>query len=167
VKIIRKFLSFSALVCTAILLVACDYEYDLYHEFIREETEVEKIELITYDGQGEGSSDHPVFDSEKLEVLDTLDADDIDAFLVELSEIGGFSSKRKQVMDSPNGKGIRLTYIDGGFTLITISTVDENESIFFGNFDASENIERFYGIIWPEMITDFKTLIFDYFEIEI
>lgn len=62
---------------------------------------------------------------------------------------------------------IRITYIDGGFTLITVSNVDGLDCIFFGNYDKDEMVERYYGISWSEMINDFKALIWVYFEYEI
>lgn len=158
----------TALLCL-VFLFACDYEYDLYHENIREETEVVGIDLIQYYGQNEGNdiSGDPVFDAEKLEVLKTLKPVDLDPFLDELSGIGGLSGKFEQVMDSPNGKGIRITYVDGGFTLITVAKANEKDSIFFGNFDSCNEVERYYGISWQEMIDDFRALVGEYFSVEI
>ncbi|MCF7924389.1 MAG: hypothetical protein K9L64_04680 [Candidatus Izimaplasma sp.] len=148
----------------SLFLSACDYEYYLYHDHIRKETEVEKIELIRYNVSAENSStEKHVFDSSNLEIIETLETKDIDQFLVELSEIGGLSSKLEEVLDFPCGKGIRITYIDRGFTIITVTGENDNESIFVGHYDDSENIEGYYSIAWQEMIDDFKELINDYF----
>jgi len=153
------------LVIFIILLTACDYYYDLYHEYIREETEVTSVELIYYNNPT--VKDNPLeiypFDLEQLEILEALNIDKIDCFLIEIENIGGFSSKLKEKLKSPNGDGIKLTYDDNGFTLITVTVINDIKIIFVGDYDADENIEGFYGISWPEMIDDFKFLINKYF----
>lgn len=80
------------------LLTACDYEYYLYHGNIRVNTEVEKIEFISYSHQNstDNSEDNLLFDDEKLVLIETLDSNNNQAFLSELSEIGGLSSKLEQ-----------------------------------------------------------------------
>ena len=44
----QKNLLFLIIVCSAFLLTACDYEYYLYHDYIRENTEVVQIDLVNY-----------------------------------------------------------------------------------------------------------------------
>ena len=148
------------------LLTACDYEYYLYHGNIRVNTEVEKVELISYSHQNstDNSEDNLLFDDEKLVLIETLDSNNNQAFLSELSEIGGLSSKLEQTIESPNGTGIMITYQDDGFTLITVSNENDVEAIFVGHYDTSSNVEGFYGISWPDMIDDFKDLLVEYFD---
>lgn len=45
-KKIRKMLILLSIICSAFLLTVCDYEYYLYHDYIRENTEVVEIELV-------------------------------------------------------------------------------------------------------------------------
>ncbi|MDY0209165.1 MAG: hypothetical protein RBR48_03210 [Bacilli bacterium] len=163
---IRKLLLLLLIVCSAFLLTACDYEYYLYHDYIRENTEAVKIELLKYNNpiNTENSTENTLYDDEKLVILETLNLDDNQSFLNELSEIGGLSSKLKQTINSPNGTGILITYQDGGVTLITISNINDNDCIFVGHYDASANVEGFYGISWSEMIDDFKMLLLKYFD---
>ena len=166
---IQKNLLCLIIVCSAFLLTACDYEYYLYHDYIRENTEVVQIDLVNYNNpiDTENSTDDTVYDVEKLVILETLNSNDYDSFLSELSEIGGISSKLEQTINSPNGTGILITYQDGGGTLITVSNINDNDCIFVGHYDASANIEGFYGISWPMMINDFKAIILKYFDTNI
>ncbi|MDD3126428.1 MAG: hypothetical protein WC479_01585 [Candidatus Izemoplasmatales bacterium] len=166
---IRKNLLFLIIVCSAFLLIACDYEYYLYHENIRENTEVVQIDLVNYNNpiDTENSTENTVYDVEKLVILETLNSDEYENFLGELSEIGGLSSKLEQTINSPNGTGILITYQDGGVTLITVSNINDNDCIFVGHYDASANLEGFYGISWPMMIDDFKAIMLKYFDTNI
>ncbi|MFA5289907.1 MAG: hypothetical protein WC351_02555 [Candidatus Izemoplasmatales bacterium] len=166
---IQKMFLLLLIVCSAFLLTACDYEYYLYHDYIRENTEVVKIELVNYinPSDTENSTENTVYDVEKLVILETLNSDDIESFLSDLSEIGGLSSKRKQTINSPNGTGILIAYQDGGVTLITVSNINDNDCIFVGHYDESANLEGVYGISWPRMIDDFKAIILKYFDTNI
>jgi len=166
---IQKNLLFLIIVCSAFLLTACDYEYYLYHDYIRENTEVVQIDLVNYNNpiDTENSTENTVYDVEKLVILETLNSDEYENFLGELSEIGGLSSKLEQTINSPNGTGILITYQDGGVTLITVSNINDNDCIFVGHYDASANLEGFYGISWLMMIDDFKAIMLKYFDTNI
>jgi len=162
---VRHMILLVLIIGSVFLLTACDYEYYLYHGNIRVNTEVEKVELISYSHQNstDNSEDNLLFDDDKLVLIETLDSNNNQAFLSELSEIGGLSSKLEQTIESPNGTGIMITYQDDGFTLITVSNENDVEAIFVGHYDANSNVEGFYGISWPDMIDDFKELINSYF----
>lgn len=164
-KYIKKFLIVALVIVSMIILSACDYEYRLYHEYIREETKVINIELINYNNAlaQENPFEEYSFDLEKLEILETLDANSINEFLVEIEKIGGLGGKPENMLKSPLGSGIRIGYKDSGFTLITVTVINELNVIFVGHYDADANIERCYGISWQEMIDDFKSLVNDYF----
>lgn len=165
----QKNLLFLIIVCSAFLLTACDYEYYLYHDYIRENTEVVQIDLVNYNNpiDTENSTENTVYDVEKLVILEILNSDEYENFLGELSEIGGLSSKLEQTINSPNGTGILITYQDGGVTLITVSNINGNDCIFVGHYDASANLEGFYGISWPMLIDDFKAILLKYFDTNI
>ena len=157
-------LLFVLLICFIMLLTACvqDHEYYLYHKHIRDNTEVIKIELIYYDNQInlDNSTENILY---HIETLETLNVDEYEDFLGELSEIGGLSNKLEQTIDSPNGTGVLIMNQDDGFTLITVSTVKNTDCIFVRHYDAYTSIEGYYGISWPEMIEDFKKLVNRYF----
>ena len=166
---ISKLLVLILTICAAFLLFACDYEFYLYHENIRENTEVVQIDLVNYTNpiSEENQSENTLYDVEKLEVLETLNLDDYEIFLSELSEIGGLSGKFPETVSSPNGTGILITYQDGGVTLITVSVVNDIDCIFVGHYDANASIEGFYGISWQDVIDNFCALILEYFDTEI
>jgi len=168
-KKIRKMILIVLTIFSTCLLIACDYEYYLYHEHIRQNTEVVQIDLINYNNpiNTENPSVNTAIDIEKLVILETLSVDDNESFLIELSEIGGLSSKLEQTISSPSGSGILLSYQDGGFTLITVTKINDSDCIFVGHYDENANIEGFYGISWPDMIGDFRDLILKYFNTEI
>lgn len=150
-------------------LVACDYEYSLYHSAIHNETEVSNIELINYNNPEAKNNPLKVFpfDLEKLEVLEILHSNNIDKFLTDIEKIGGISSKLEHVLKSPTGSGIRITYQDNGFTIITVTNIGDVDAIFTGHYDSDANLEGSFGISWQEMIDEFKELINTYFEIKI
>ncbi|MCL2817832.1 MAG: hypothetical protein FWD39_05555 [Clostridiales bacterium] len=148
-------------------LAACDFQYGLYHS--RTKKEVISIELINYnspDAKSNPKEEYP-FDLEKLEVLETLSSDSFEGFLAELSEIGGLAAKHKQVLNSPVGVGIKITYHDGSFAIITVTVVNEKEYVFRGEYDADSSIKWYFGIPWQDMIDDFKTLVNKYFDTQI
>lgn len=165
----NKALSLIMFMFCIFLLTACDYEYYLYHDAIRKDTEVDRIELINYNSPD--AQENPLeiyqFDLERLEILEILNIDKIDSFLADIEEIGGLSGKLKQVLKSPNGVGIRLTYQDNGFTIITVTNINGIDAIFSGHYDADTNIEGTFGISWSKMIDDFKVLINGYFDTQI
>ena len=164
-----KLLVLLLIVCATFLLYACDYEYYLYHENIRKNTEVVQIDLVKYTNPSyeENQSENTLFDVEKLEVLETLNSEDNLNFLSELSEIGGLSGKFPETVNSPNGTGILITYQDGGFTLITVSKVYDIDCIFVGHYNENASIEGFYGISWQDLINQFRALILEYFDTEL
>jgi hypothetical protein len=150
----------------SILLSSCDYGYNLYHTNTRDGAEVVNIELIYYDkNDNDNELNNGEFVLENLEVIESLSDNDIDIFLEQLSEIGGITSRKKQVMDFPNGTGIRITYEDNGFTLITVN--NNADTIFVGDYDLNSNVEAYYGISWKEMINDFNSLISIYFDVNL
>jgi hypothetical protein len=160
--------------CLSLLLFACqylawDYEYYLYYQNDRDISEIEQISLVNYLNplNEENPSENEQYDVDKLEILETLNSDEYGNFLSELSEIGGIAGKIPEIVNSPNGTGILIKYQEGGFTLITISTVNDDDCIFVGRYNTNSIIEDYFGISWPEMISEFRTIIFAYFGVEI
>ena len=168
----KIFFLFSTL-CFSFLLFACvnfawDYEFFLYYLDDRDISEIEQISLVNYINpvNEENPSENAQYDVEKLIVLETLNSEDYENFLGELSEIGGLAGRIPEVVSSPNGTGILVTYQNGGFTLITVSTVNDVDCIFVGRYTSNATIEEYFGISWPEMINDFEALIDKYFDME-
>ncbi len=160
--------------CFTFSLFACgifslERQYFLYDLNDREISEIVQISLVNYVNpvNEENPSENEQSDIEKLIILETLNSDEFGNFVSELSEIGGIAGTFPEIVSSPNGTGILITYQDGGFTLITVSQVNDDDCIFWGDYNSNETIEYSFGISWSEMITDFKTLIFSYFGVEI
>lgn len=170
---LRKIILIIFLVFCTLFLSACDYSYYLYHNTDGNEIFLEKevigIELIKYENLAVENDplEEYEFDLNKLEVLENLNPDNIESFLNELIKIGGLSGKSKQLLNSPNGMGIRIVYDDLSFTLITYTIINDKDCIFLGEYDKNEEIGITFGIAWKEMIDDFKTLINKYFIINI
>lgn len=169
-----KILFLFSTLCLSFFLFACenfawDYQFYLYYLDDREISEIVQISMVNYVNpvNEENQSENAQYDVEKLIVLETLNSEDYEDFLGELSEIGGMAGRIPEVVSSPNGTGILVAYQDGGFTLITVSTVNDVDCIFWGDYNSNATPEYYFGISWPEMIDDFEALILKYFDTEI
>jgi hypothetical protein len=161
----KRIIIIFALCFPLIFLISCDYEIVLYDDYVREETEVVKVELITYDiDDTEIYIEMEVFNTEYLSIISILDTEVEDNFLSDLSSIGGIGSKPKDNINCPYGYGIKITYIDDGFTIITVSTVLEKDIMYVGHFNSELNLEYYNSFIWDEVTDSFNDLLFEYFE---
>jgi len=161
-------------ICYSFLLFACgifviERQYFLYDLHDREISEIVQISLVNYINpvNVENQSDNEQYDVEKLIILETMNLEEYEDFLCELSDIGGIAGTFPEMINSPNGMGILITYQDGGFILITVSNVNDDDCIFWGSYSSNATIEYYFGISWQEMIDDFEALIVKYFDTEI
>lgn len=165
----RKGLMIIFLMFSLVLLTSCDYTYYIYHntngEDLFTDKDVTRIELIDY--KNPVIEDNPLedieFNEDKIEILEILEQNEIFSFIDKISKIGGISSKLKNKLNSPHGKGIRIIYNDDSFTLITVAIVKNQEYIFLGEYSSEKELGLKFGISWQEMIDDFKELINEYF----
>ena len=169
-----KIILFLLTLCLTFSLISCGFfslerQYFLYDLHDREISEIVQISLINYVNplNEENPSENEQYDVEKMIILETLNSDEFGNFVSELSEMGGIAGTFPEIVSSPNGKGILITYQDGSFILITVSQVNDDDCIFLGDYNSNNTIEYSFGISWSEMIADFKTLILSYFEVEI
>ncbi|HOW38430.1 MAG TPA: hypothetical protein P5154_01825 [Candidatus Izemoplasmatales bacterium] len=169
-----KIFLFLLILCLSFSLFSCgvfslERQYFLYDLHDRDTSEIVQISLINYVNpqNEENPSQNEQYNVEKLIILETLNSDEFGNFVSELSEMGGIAGTFPEIVSSPNGKGILITYQDGGFILITVSQVNDDDCIFFGDYNSNGTFEYSFGISWSEMIADFKTLILSYFEVEI
>lgn len=154
-------------------LVGCDYSYHFYNRDNREKGTI-LIELVNYNDPSiieNPLANHPL-DLTKIEVLEILSNDQIDEFTEELYYIEGLSGKPREVINSHNGIGIRITHNDNSFRLITVTSLavandTGSNAVFIGDYDENGNIlVDPYGFSWPELIDEFKALLSKYFDIE-
>jgi hypothetical protein len=159
-------------------LISCDYTYYLYRygsESVHRK-EVLSIDFISYND--EKVEDHPLdeykLNLNHLKILETLLSENCNSYVIELEQIGGLGPKYKKVLNAPLGNGIRITYEDESFTLITVTTLndEEYESLYYG--DYSVDLERGfhssfigYDFSLKKMIDEFKELTNRYFENQI
>ncbi|MCL2675018.1 MAG: hypothetical protein FWE84_00265 [Firmicutes bacterium] len=153
------------LVCAVMLLTlsSCDRMYILYE---RPDKAIISVELVNYDNVG--ARDNPLekqlFDSGKLVILETLEIAEVESFIVKLCDIyehaGGVY---RQILYSHDGVGIKITYKDNSFTLLTLTVLDNRECMFAADYDSDESQTGSQSVIIRHMIDSFKTLIDEYF----
>lgn len=164
-NVFRKLILIITICLSLNFLTACDYEVVLYDEYVREETEVTKVELIEYNVDTTHIyTEMEIFDNDLLSVISTLDSELQNDFLSDLSTLGGITSKPKNNINRPVGYGILITYVDEGFTIITVSNIENEDVLYAGHFSSDLNLEYYNSFIWDEVTDGFKDIIYDYFE---
>ena len=167
-NVLRKIIFIFSIGFSLAFLTACDYEIVLYGEYVREETEVTKVELIEYNvDMTHIYTEMEIFDIDLLSVISTLDFELQNDFLSDLSTLGGITSKPKNNINRPVGYGILITYVDEGFTIITVSNIEEEDVMYVGHFNSDLDLEYYNSFIWDEVTDEFKNIIYDYFEYSI
>lgn len=162
---IKRIGFFISLLLISIFLTACDYEVSLYNANVRGGLDVISIHLISYNSQNDILTyEMNIFIDDNLEKIERLDDDKLTQFLEDLSEITAISSKPKNNIKSPSGFGVLLTYEDNGFTIITLTTIDDNSVMYIGDFCSDKSLEYYESFIWNEVAQLFSSLLFDYFE---
>lgn len=116
------------IVCALIsLLNGCVWDPAIYYfDYEKLKGQIEMVELINYENNDpeiiKDASNVLPFNFSKVEVLETLPADKIDGFALDLSAIGfmDYSSFVKE----PVGICIKITYKNGEFIIITSTLMD-------------------------------------------
>ncbi len=162
---IKKTAFLMMVILISAFLIACDYEVSLYNTNVRNGLEVVNVDLIRYNNQDDFIiNEMNIFNSDYLEIIERLEEDKSNEFLDDLTTIGGISSKPKNNIKSPNGLGVLLTYEDNGFTIITVTTIDEDSIMYIGDFSSDSYLEHYESFIWSDVSDDFTDLLNDYFE---
>ena len=162
-KVVRKILPVLLVGLLMFSVVACDMLYELY---IKPNKKIINIELIYYDNPSARSNpleSYPL-DLDKLGILEEINSSDIGSFLNKLSEIGEHAGgKYRQVLYSHDGVGIRITYEDTSFTLMTLTIVDGQDCMFVAEYDSDRKQVEYKSVIILSMIKDFNHLLSEYF----
>lgn len=150
----------------SIILVSCDYFYSFSFRG-DDEKNIIGVELINYDSPDTIANPlaEYMFDKNKLQILEALDADKIEAFLKKLYGIGVNGGKYEQVLYSHHGVGLRIIYEDEGFKIITLSEIQDKEYFFVAEYDSMENRKETKSIDIPSMAESFKELLGEYFNL--
>ena len=158
--------------CTICLsLTACDpspYRYD--REELR--NDVVGIELISYDNPQQKRFKSWVpnhysklrsFDLSNMKILETLDSEQFDGFITQLSDTTLLY--RYYAFDSPNGICIRLLYSNGDFEVITCDYENNSFQGYAGRYNSSGEVLDFAGTF--DDIVVFYRLVENYFETQL
>lgn len=156
--------SYILLSCFVFFLMSCDSGVVLYHDNIHEVSDVEKIELITYDSdENDIYNEMKTFDGNLLSIDNLLNDEEILSFISDLSNIQGIGGKYKHVTNQPHGQGVLITYIDGRFTIITSKTINDEDVIYIGEFKNDLSLDFYHSYIWSEGSDNFIDLLEEYF----
>lgn len=95
-----------------------------------------------------------------MTILETLDNDDITAFIKQLSEISFLD--KYYVFDSPKGISIRVIYANGDFEVISCDYEKKSFCGYIGKYTSSGDVVDFIGSFTG--FNDFESLISNFFE---
>jgi hypothetical protein len=130
----------SLFVALTFSLFACSYLHFVYR---KPDKEVASVQLVYYDNSN--ARNNPLewqpLNLDKLEILETLNTNEIESFVDKLSRIQGVhGGMYRQKLFSHDGIGVRITYEDGSFTVITLTLMDgDNNAFFIAEYDKDYN----------------------------
>lgn len=163
----KKFLLVIILCIQLFCLAACDprsYSYE-YDELL---DSVVSVELINYDNPNQKkfvtwvldyTSKLLPFELNNMTILETLNNDDIDDFLQQLSEARLLH--KYYVFNSPKDICIRLIYTNGDFEVISCDYAHQTLNNYVGKYNSSGDVVDFVGSF--ESYDDFENLVNDFF----
>jgi len=145
-------------------LIACD-PASFYFNYDELKDEIIAVELIDYDNTNaeivKSKSEVLPFDFDKMEIIETLEVERIDDFLLDLSYIHFLRYWRHS--DSAMGTSIRIIYRNGDFIIISATLIDKAANSVVGIYDSEGNVKEFIGGF--ASINDFNSLVNKYFVI--
>ena len=126
----KKRIGFAMAVFTLILLNGCVWDPELYQfEYEKLKGQIASVELIHYENDNpeiiKDASEVMPFDFDKEEVIETLDANKIDDFALDLSEIRFMNDS--DFAKEAIGICIKITYENGEFIIITSTLIRSEE----------------------------------------
>ena len=150
--------------CLFILLNGCVSDPPTYFfEYEKLKGQIASVELINYENDNpeiiKDASEVMPFDFDKEEVIETLDANKIDDFALDLSEIRFMNDS--DFAKEAIGICIKITYENGEFIIITSTLIDVAYAlveVFDSNGFSIEHIGK------PGSRKDFVALVNKYFE---
>ena len=165
-KLVNKIFIMVILSFLVINLVGCDYGNSLYGWI---EREIVNIELIYYDNPEAvyKSTLGTPFDFSRKTVISVIcEGERIKTFIEELRRPWSVSGRPPTLFYSNQGRGIRIVYVDGGFSVITLSEVNGRYGFFSTIFDRDNNNESSWNVIgFDDFIEVFNSLIDRYFDL--
>ena len=146
----KKTISYIMIICVFISLSGCVWDPASYlFDYEKLKEQVATVELINYENEEpkkiKDISEILPYDFDKEEVLETLPADKIDDFIMDLSEIRflDYSSFAKEPVEIC----IKITYKNGEFIIISVTLMNGVVYCFIEVFDKlGYSIEHIGGI---------------------
>ena len=134
------------------------YDYETY------KNQVFSVQLIYYDNPDIGIQEYEFksFHADKCEVIEELNPEKIDEFLMDFSERE--VAKQKAKTDSPIGYGIRIVYKDGSFFVYTWGSFNEAYNRFLAEYNGDGSVKQ--KGIWVDHYF-YMTVAANYFETKI
>jgi len=109
------------------------------------------VELINYDNPDSvgNPSNKYAFDFKNIEVLETLSSAKFENFSKEINIRVHMKMNRKQVLYSHNGIGLKFTYDDGCFEIISLTKIENNYYFFVGSYDPGRIVIASKDVYMP------------------
>ena len=163
----KKTISYIMIICVLVSLGGCVWDPAItYFDYDELKEQIATVELINYENDNpeiiKDASEVMPFDFNKEEVIETLDADKIDDFALDLSEIRFMNDS--DFAKEAIGICIKITYENGEFIIITSTLIDVAYAlveVFDSNGFSIEHIGK------PGSRKDFVALVNKYFEYKI
>ena len=154
--------------CLFILLNGCVSDPPTYFfEYEKLKGQIASVELINYEIDNpeiiKDASEVMPFDFNKEEVIETLDADKIDDFAIDLSEMRFLINWKSA--DAPVGICIKITCANSEFIIISWTLIHDDGYCFVEIFNSQGDLIKHIG--WVENRKDYVALVNKYFEYKI
>ena len=165
-KLLKKMLVVSLSFGLVFILTSCDYGYCIYQE---KDKPTKKVELINYDNPDarENPKTKYPLDLDKLEVIEELDSEKIESFLDGLAYSFVLNGRPIKVLCSHDGIGVRITYEDDSFDIITLTTIEDKPIFFKGEYSADGVLVWSEDLNFEGFDVSFRKVINDHFTTQI
>lgn len=157
-----KTIAIFAVVCFSLFLSSCVVEGGIH---LSSTQEVERIELIKYcdpDVKANPKGEYE-FKDEILETIETLSGEERDRFVDEFY-IYYRTPLVTPKLHSPYGTGIKITYDNGDFQIITLTVLNDSYYIYNGFYNPDGTKDRGYDLKSNNVSIRFIEFIQKYFK---
>ena len=141
-----KIFMVSILVVLCLSLTACD-PASFYFDYDELKEKVTTVELISYNNINlkmvKDESKVLPFDFDKMEIVETLEAEQIDAFLQDLSKTHFLM--HSNYSETAVGISVRIVYKNGDFVVLSCNLIDKTAYRFVVFFDVNGKVKEVIG----------------------
>lgn len=161
----KKTLLIFITIALSLILSSCDYIQVLSEE---NDEPIVLIEFIKYNNPLviENPKGGYKFDSKLLTIYESLEEDLIETFMKELDGISDyFAPVYRTYINSHNGFGIRISYADKRFRILTVTEVNNSRypiMIYSATYNDNNEIKKDYNAYSQVIIEGFEKLLAKY-----